>query len=85
MDTLDVAALLHHGMASVEEEMLIRNLLLSHDPDGRDIDSELLLQAVKNVLHIATSFETKVTLETCVYLVSGCLTIPTKAQFFRCA
>lgn len=38
------------------EDILIRKLLLSHDPDGRRLDSEQLLFAMENVmLYAATS------------------------------
>ncbi|XP_031387459.1 protein SIEVE ELEMENT OCCLUSION C [Punica granatum] len=59
MNTVETSADPACSTPSVEEEILIRNLLISHDPDGRDLDSDLLLQAVKNVLHFATSSETK--------------------------
>lgn len=64
MDTSDIGSLLCCSSVSVEEEILVRNLLISHDPDGHDFHPELVLRAVKNVLHIATTSETKVTLET---------------------
>ncbi|XP_052203992.1 protein SIEVE ELEMENT OCCLUSION C [Diospyros lotus] len=36
-----------------EEDFLTRPILLSHDPDGRRLDTELLLQAVENILYNA--------------------------------
>lgn len=33
-----------------EDDFLIREVVLTHDPDGRYLDSELLLQAVEDVL-----------------------------------
>lgn len=35
---------------SSEDDFLIRNIVFTHDPDGRYLDSELLLQAVENVM-----------------------------------
>lgn len=43
---------------SLEEDILVRKLLLVHDPDGRHLDSELLLQAIEDVMCCATSSET---------------------------
>ncbi|XP_020539258.1 protein SIEVE ELEMENT OCCLUSION C isoform X2 [Jatropha curcas] len=41
---------------SLEEEILINKILLTHDPDDRRVDSELLLCAMENVLsYTATS------------------------------
>lgn len=36
------------------QDFLIKKLLLSHNPDGRRLDSELLLLAVENVIFYAT-------------------------------
>ncbi|KAK1404439.1 hypothetical protein POM88_004044 [Heracleum sosnowskyi] len=38
------------SLESSEDDFLIRKIVLTHDPDGRYLDSELLLQAVENVL-----------------------------------
>ena len=39
-----------------EDDILIKKLLLTHDPDGRSLDSELLLRAMENVMcYAATS------------------------------
>ncbi|KAJ6719675.1 PROTEIN SIEVE ELEMENT OCCLUSION B-LIKE [Salix purpurea] len=39
-----------------EDDFLIKKLLLTHDPDGRSLDSELLLRAMENVMcYAATS------------------------------
>ena len=32
------------------EDVLIKKILLTHDPDGRHLDSELLLRAMENVM-----------------------------------
>ncbi|KAF5741118.1 hypothetical protein HS088_TW10G00113 [Tripterygium wilfordii] len=37
-----------------DEDILVRKLLLTHDPDGRHLDSELLLQAVEKIICYAT-------------------------------
>ncbi|KAJ8758925.1 hypothetical protein K2173_002704 [Erythroxylum novogranatense] len=42
---------------SLEEDILARKLLLSHDPDGRRLDSELVLRAMENVLCYASTSE----------------------------
>ncbi|KAJ9169438.1 hypothetical protein P3X46_017637 [Hevea brasiliensis] len=47
---------LHSSPASWEENILIMKILLTHDPDGRHLDSELLLCAMVNVMcYTATS------------------------------
>lgn len=38
------------SLESSEDDFLIRKIVLAHDPDGRYLDSELLLQAVENVM-----------------------------------
>jgi hypothetical protein len=38
-----------------EDDILIKKLLLTHDPDGRRLDSELLLRAMENVLCYAAA------------------------------
>ncbi|KAL8157001.1 protein SIEVE ELEMENT OCCLUSION C isoform X2 [Apium graveolens] len=38
------------SLESSEDDFLIRKIVLTHDPDGRYLDSELLLQAVENVM-----------------------------------
>lgn len=44
----------HSSMPS-EDDILIKKLLLTHDPDGRRLDSELLLRAMENVLCYAAA------------------------------
>ncbi|KAE8716576.1 putative Sieve element occlusion e [Hibiscus syriacus] len=39
------------------DEILIKKLLLSHDPDRRRLDSEMLLSAVENIMFYATTSE----------------------------
>ena len=41
----------------LDDEILIKKLLLSHDPDGRRLDSEMLLSAVENIMFYATTSE----------------------------
>ncbi|XP_038713782.1 protein SIEVE ELEMENT OCCLUSION C [Tripterygium wilfordii] len=43
-----------HSSLSLDEDILVRKLLLTHDPDGRHLDSELLLQAVEKIICYAT-------------------------------
>ncbi|KAJ4848711.1 hypothetical protein Tsubulata_042470 [Turnera subulata] len=43
--------------ASEDDEFLIKQLLLTHDPDGRRLDSELLLRAMEDVMRYTTISE----------------------------
>ena len=43
------------------EDILIKKLVLSHDPDGRHLDSEELLHAMENIMFYATISEVLVT------------------------
>ncbi|CAK9180531.1 unnamed protein product [Ilex paraguariensis] len=43
--------------SSVDDDFLIRNILLTHDPDGRHLDSELLLRATENIMCYATTLD----------------------------
>ena len=45
----------------LDDEILIKKLLLSHDPDGRRLDSEMLLSAVENIMFYATTSAVLVT------------------------
>jgi hypothetical protein len=45
----------------LDEDILIRKLLLTHDPDGRHLDSELLLRLTEHIMHCATTSEVPVT------------------------
>ncbi|KAM7464691.1 hypothetical protein LguiA_032812 [Lonicera macranthoides] len=40
---------------STDEDVLIKNILLAHDPDGRHLDSQLLLHAIMNVIRYVSS------------------------------
>lgn len=55
---------------SLEEDLMVRKLLLAHDPDGRHLDSELLLQAIEDAMCCATSLEIAVS-----YIVSWSLLV----------
>ncbi|XP_043725500.1 protein SIEVE ELEMENT OCCLUSION C [Telopea speciosissima] len=37
------------------EDILVKKILLTHDPDGRRVDSELLLRMMENVMYYATT------------------------------
>lgn len=50
-----------HSSISSEEEILIRKLLLTHDPDGRRVDSEQLISAMEIVMSYTSSSEVSVT------------------------
>lgn len=54
MSLLGVENLCLHTSKSNEEDFLIRKILLTHDPDGSQLDTDLLLRAVKNVVFYAT-------------------------------
>ncbi|KAK8627459.1 hypothetical protein V6N13_135070 [Hibiscus sabdariffa] len=41
----------------LDDDVLIKKLLLSHDPDRRRLDSEMLLSAVENIMFYATTSE----------------------------
>ncbi|KAL7202537.1 hypothetical protein ACSBR1_034083 [Camellia fascicularis] len=43
-----------HSSSSPDED-LIKQILLTHDPDGRHLDSELLLRAMENIMSYAKS------------------------------
>ncbi|BBG94003.1 hypothetical protein Prudu_002179 [Prunus dulcis] len=46
---------LPNSVSSLSQEVLIKKLLLSHDPDGRHLDSELLLCAVEDIMLCTTT------------------------------
>ncbi|KAE8705503.1 putative Sieve element occlusion e [Hibiscus syriacus] len=50
-----------HSSSYVVDEVLIKKLLLSHDPDRRRLNSEMLLSAVENIMFYATTSEEPVT------------------------
>lgn len=51
-----------HSRSFLQEDVVIRELLLSHDPDGRHLDSEQLLRAMENIMCYATASEVLVIL-----------------------
>lgn len=38
------------SLLSLEEDLLIKKILLTHDPNGTDLDSALLLLGVENII-----------------------------------
>ncbi|KAF5182806.1 Sieve element occlusion c [Thalictrum thalictroides] len=46
--------LLRCSFLSEEEDILVKMILLCHDPDGRQIDSQMLLRILENVMFYAT-------------------------------
>ncbi|TYJ43366.1 hypothetical protein E1A91_A03G147700v1 [Gossypium mustelinum] len=46
-----------HFQSYLDDEILIKKLLLSHDPDRRRLNSEMLLSAVENIVFHATASE----------------------------
>nr|XP_011457420.1 PREDICTED: uncharacterized protein LOC101308835 [Fragaria vesca subsp. vesca] len=57
MNMLGADPFLPQSISSLAEEVLIKKLLLSHDPDGRHFDSELFLCAVENTMLCTTAEE----------------------------
>ncbi|XP_004308643.1 PREDICTED: uncharacterized protein LOC101294898 [Fragaria vesca subsp. vesca] len=57
MNMLETDPFLPQSISSLAEEVLIKKLLLSHDPDGRHFDSELFLCAVENIMLCTTAEE----------------------------
>ncbi|XP_061990102.1 protein SIEVE ELEMENT OCCLUSION C [Rosa rugosa] len=57
MNMLGSDPFLPQSISSLAEEVLIKKLLLSHDPDGRHFDSELFLCAVENIMLCTTAEE----------------------------
>lgn len=51
---------LPNSAQELEERYLIRMLMLSHDPDGRYVDSEQLFRAVKHVIRCAATSDLQV-------------------------
>lgn len=47
--------------SSIEGDALIKKLLLSHDPDGRRLESEQLLRVTENIMRFATNSEVLLT------------------------
>lgn len=57
MDSTETEFLSPTFSKSIEEDFLVRKILLTHDPDGRRLHSELLLQAVESVMCSTASAE----------------------------
>ncbi|KAE8688343.1 putative Sieve element occlusion e [Hibiscus syriacus] len=57
MTSVQCGSFWQHSSSNVVDEILIKKLLLSHDPDHRLLDSEMLLSAVENVMFYATTSE----------------------------
>ncbi|CAL8994111.1 unnamed protein product [Prunus brigantina] len=55
MDLVGSDTFLPNSVSSLSQEVLIKKLLLSHDPDGRHLDSELLLCAVEDIMLCTTT------------------------------
>ncbi|XP_010556246.1 PREDICTED: protein SIEVE ELEMENT OCCLUSION C-like [Tarenaya hassleriana] len=45
------------SLSVLNEDTLMQSLLLGHVPDGRWLDSEMMLQEVENIMHIALENE----------------------------
>lgn len=45
---------------SLEEDVMIKKIMLTHDPDGRRLDAELLLHATENIICYATATQVSV-------------------------
>ncbi|GLU06104.1 hypothetical protein SLE2022_231640 [Rubroshorea leprosula] len=54
MSSFESGSVQRRAMKSVDDDILINKLLLSHDPDDRILDSELLLHAVENIMFYST-------------------------------
>ncbi|WRX13944.1 Sieve element occlusion [Theobroma cacao] len=57
MTSFDSGSFWQRSKSFLDDEILIKKLLLSHDPDGRHLDSEMLLCAVENIMFYATTSE----------------------------
>ncbi|OMO81589.1 hypothetical protein COLO4_23504 [Corchorus olitorius] len=57
MTSFESGSFSQRSKLSLDDEILIKKLLLSHDPDGRRLDSEALLCAVENIMFHATASE----------------------------
>ena len=58
-----------HLPVSTEEDFLIRKILMTHDPDGRQLDAQQLLHAVKNIIHRASPVSEAVCIHSPINLV----------------
>ncbi|MBA0828670.1 hypothetical protein Goarm_013317 [Gossypium armourianum] len=57
MTSVQSGSFWQHSQSYLDDEILIKKLLLSHDPDRRRLNSEMLLSAVENILFHATASE----------------------------
>lgn len=57
-------------ISSLNEEILIKKLLISHDPDARLVESHMLLHTVENVIRFGTPSQELVILAR-LYLILG--------------
>lgn len=62
MTSVENGSFWQHSQSYLDDEILIKKLLLSHDPDRRRLNSEMLLSAVENIMFYATASEELVTL-----------------------
>lgn len=62
MNSLLAQYLRPHSISSMQDDVLIKELFLSHDPDGRRLDSEQVLRAMENIMCYATASEVPVSL-----------------------
>ncbi|KAH9708550.1 protein SIEVE ELEMENT OCCLUSION C [Citrus sinensis] len=60
MNSLPAQHLRPHSISSMQDDVLIKELFLSHDPDGRRLDSEQVLRAMENIMCYATASEVPV-------------------------
>lgn len=54
MSLFEVEDSYSHNSASIEEDFLIKKILLTHDPNGSQLDSHLLLRAMEDIIVHAT-------------------------------
>ncbi|KAK8363336.1 hypothetical protein V6Z11_A03G157800 [Gossypium hirsutum] len=57
MTSVQSGSFWQHFQSYLDDEILIKKLLLSHDPDRRRLNSEMLLSAVENIVFHATASE----------------------------
>ncbi|XP_052484430.1 protein SIEVE ELEMENT OCCLUSION C isoform X2 [Gossypium raimondii] len=57
MTSVQSGSFWQHSQSYLDDEILIKKLLLSHDPDRRRLNSEMLLSAVENIVFHATASE----------------------------
>ncbi|XWS69116.1 hypothetical protein CRYUN_Cryun04dG0151700 [Craigia yunnanensis] len=57
MTSVESGSFWQRSKSYLDDEILIKKLLLSHDPDGRRLDSKMLLSVVENIMFYATTSE----------------------------